>query len=54
MSWVAKEYQSEITKDKFMAHFSAKYTPEDADDLWSRANADLWSVFFFRTSDTVL
>ena len=52
IAWIAKEYQNEITKDKFMAHFSAKYTQEDVEDLWSRSNADLWTVLFFRTADT--
>ena len=50
--WISKNYSTEVTKDAFMRHFSNKYMDLDLEELWVKANADLWTVLFHKTQDT--
>ena len=52
LEWISKRSQTEITKDTFMDKFSAKYSKEDLEELWIKANADLWTVLLFKTTDS--
>ena len=52
LEWISKHSQTEITKDTFMDKFNEKYNKEDLEELWCKANADLWTVLLFKTTET--
>lgn len=52
IQWVTKGSKEDITKETFTAHFELTRTEVQIEDMWEKANHDLWTVLFHKTTGT--